>query len=375
MNLTEALKQLDQSVIISIAKELKLMNENDNFSTKWIISLIANKLTDINYLQKFVFPCLSSEVQNEMIFYSYRSQLLSEVSIRELSRFGIVINKKIPSDIQEEIRKQSRTYVIKVFAEETKKVMYTPFLKCMLFFSYVAKVQQFVCKQTKNDKFVRKAIQSLYFFEEDRVWIYKFLDYFVCTGVLQKQDSKYSVDDDGLLIWRKRDITTNLKRFYQKLSPNFSVSWLQSIGQYQESPEEWIDLNILSVENLGYSLAIRYGLVEQIEKESRKFLRLTPEGWCLAKGISHPSWNENSFVVSAGFELFIPYHIDPFLIMEIGCALSLKDSDYFLVYDLMSIQEEKKYSVCRDSRQISYTILNKSTYIPDVVRYDLEHFI
>ena len=58
MNLTEALKQLDQSVIISIAKELKLMNENDNFSTKWIISQIANKLTGINYLQKFVFPCL-----------------------------------------------------------------------------------------------------------------------------------------------------------------------------------------------------------------------------------------------------------------------------------------------------------------------------
>ena len=54
-------------------------------------------------------------------------------------------------------------------------------------FSYVAKVPQFVCKQTKNDKFVRKAIQSLYFCEEERVWIYKFLDYFVCTGVLQNK--------------------------------------------------------------------------------------------------------------------------------------------------------------------------------------------
>lgn len=375
MNLTEALNQLDQSAIISIAKELKIMNENDCFSKNWMISRIANKLTSINYLRQFVFPCISSEVQKEMIFSSYRSQSLSEVSIRELSRFGIVINKKIPSDIQEEIRKKSRTYVIKVFAEEPENVMYTPFLKCMLFLSYVVKAQQFVCKQTKNDKFVRKAIQNLYFGEEDRVWMYKYLDYFVCSGVLKKQASRYNIDVDGLLVWKKRDMATNLKRFYQKLSSNFSLSWLQSVGQYQENQEEWIDINILSIENLGYSFAIRFGLVEQIEKENRNFVRLTPEGWCLAKGISHPSWNENSFVVSAGFELFIPYHIDPFLIMEIGCALPLKDNDYFLVYDLMSLQEEQKYSVCGDNRQISYTILNKSMYIPDVVRYDLEQFM
>ncbi|MEI4802945.1 hypothetical protein WAZ07_16830 [Bacillus sp. FJAT-51639] len=374
MNLTEALNQLDKSAIICIAKELKLMNEKDPFSKHWLISSIVSKLKDINQLRQLVFPYISSEVQQELIFSSFGNRVLSAVSIQELSRFGLVVDEKIPSDIQKLMREEGRTYLIKIFPHETANVVYTPFLKCMLFFSYVVKVQKFECKLSKKDRFVREVLQNLFFTKEDRAWIYKFLDYFVRSGILHKQDSKYSLDEEGLLVWKRRDMFTSLKRFYQKLSPNFSVSCLQSVGQYQQDPEEWIDLNILSFENTGYRFAIQYGLIEQIEKESRNFARLTPEGWCLAKGISHPSWNENSLIISAGFELFVPYNFDPFLIMEIGCTLSLKDSGFFLVYDLMSLQEEQKHFVCGDNCQISHAILNKSLYIPDVVRYDLEQF-
>ncbi|HEF5063586.1 TPA: hypothetical protein SAQ65_002576 [Bacillus cereus] len=371
MKLIDALNELERVDLINISKELMLASDTP-FVKSWLVRQIVSRLTDVKQLCAYVFPHLSNEVKVEWIFHCFNSAELSIVSKEELMRFGLVINNDTPSDIKELIQVAGRSYVIKVFSDERIKIVHTPFLKCMLLLSHIIKLGNFECKQSKKDRFVREATQSLFFEDTDRMWIYEFLTYFVRTGILHKTEKMYSVAEDELIVWKKRDIVTTLKRFYKQLNHQFSLSCLQSIGQYQKQPEEWIDMGIIDFKNMGYRLALQYGLIEYIEISGRTFVRLTPEGWCLAKGESHPSWNIQNFIVSAGFELFIPYNYDPFVMLEIAATFQLKDNQFFLVYDLMPLQDKTKIIELKNIQQISYIIMNKSPYIPDVVRYELE---
>jgi hypothetical protein len=73
-------------------------------------------------------------------------------------------------------------------------------------------------------------------------------------------------------------------------------------------------------------------------------------------------------LVSASFEIFVPYHYNPFILFELLPVCTMKDSHYFLVFDI-ELGPVKNKTVLRE---FYYTLVGSSSVIPDVVNYDIK---
>ena len=122
----------------------------------------------------------------------------------------------------------------------------------------------------------------------------------------------------------------------------------QKISKYQQKPDEGVDMTVISDTAIEFDKSSQLDLIQVNKKSGKTYVQLMPEGWYLAKKQVHPLWNYEALLVSASFEIFVPYHYNPFILFELLPVCRMKDSHYFLVFDIELDQILKNKRVHRN---------------------------
>lgn len=367
MNHKEALMQLSLDELFRILNKLQI-TPFEGAVRSWIAGKISNFYEDLN---KFcsIIPDIGEKTVNDLLLYVHTKKPLNNEQTKTLKMFGIIIHKELPNDLSDRLWVWSRNKYVKTFPFKPEHVHHSFFLKFILALFYFVKVREIKLTHRKNNKNVRTFSEYLFM---DKVTFWAVINALVQSGLVQKTKDIYSINESNYLRWRKESIDHCLGKFYRYHGGEKVFTFVQKIAQYQLEPNEWVDMIVISGTSIEYEQARQLGLIQVLNDNGKTYVQLTPEGWYLTKKEYHPLWNEKSLLVSAAFEVFVPYHYEPFVLFEILQICTLKDSNYFLVFDIELVNDKKNQKAVSDFYN---TLMAKSTTIPDVVKHDLKDLV
>ncbi|MBP1924302.1 hypothetical protein J2Z76_000155 [Sedimentibacter acidaminivorans] len=106
------------------------------------------------------------------------------------------------------------------------------------------------------------------------------------------------------------------------------------------------------------------------------YVRLTSEAWYYIKKECPNYWNSKNILISADFEIFIPYNYNHEVIFLLDRYGELIDNDYFLVYkiDFDYPKNDLLFLNMEDFQILIKELKNKSLFIPQVVEYEFNKY-
>ncbi len=356
--------QLDIEELRDILKNLRISVFHDSVSS-WIASKIADFYLDGNKLP-ILIPEIGEKTIQDLQLYAHTQKPLSEEQKHLLNRYGITVNGILPDDLCDQIRQWTRIQYVKTFPSKSDDVRHTLFLKFILVLSYFEKVQEIKLINRKNDRNIRRISEELCI---DSTSLWKIINAMVQFDFIQRSKNLYTMNVSRYHEWKRRPIDQILKEFYQKISKDRVLSFLKKVSHYQMAPDEWVDMTVLTDTSFEFDQAKSLGLIQVYKEGQKTFVKLVPESWYITKTSFPPVWNTKAIFVSAAFELFYPFHYEPFILLDLLPFCSLKDSHYFLVFD---IELDKIKKIPKGGKLFYSTLMAKSILVPDVVHYEIE---
>lgn|GEM_PF-3846712 len=367
MNHKEALMQLSLDELKQILDKLNI-TPFEGAVRSWIAGKISDFYEDLNKFRS-VISQVGEKTVNDLLLYVHTKKPLSDSQLRRLNEVGMVVNNELPNDFSNRLREWSRKKYVKTFPFKLEEVHHSFFLKCVLALFYLRKEREIKLTNRNNDKNVRVFSEAL-FMDKENIWLV--INSLVKSGLVKKTKNIYSFNESNFLQWCKEPIDVTLENFYSSNGGNEVLRFIQKISKYQIDPSEWVDMSVISNTSFEYDRARQLGLIQVHNHESKTFVQLKPESWFLTKKEFHPLWNQEAILVSAAFEVFVPYHYEPFVLIELLPFCVLKDSHYFLVFD-MELEINKNNQ--KAASDFYHTIIEKSVSVPDIVKYDLKNLI
>lgn len=355
--------QLSLEELNKILKTLQITTFKDS-AKSWIASTIARNFENANDFRTVIMH-IGEDTTNDLLLYVHTRKPLSEYQKTMLSEVGIIINGEIPIDFKERLQKWSRLNFVKTFPSNREDVYHSFFLKTLLVVLYFEKVRKTKLTRRKNDRNVRKLSEELFM---DKATLWDIINTLVQLGLLHKIRERYELNIHTYKKWSKEPIDAILENLYSFKAGDRVMTFLQRIAQYQLKPNEWVDMSVLSDTSLEYDSSKQYGLIQVYKTQVKTFVQLTPESWYLTKKEYHPLWNQKALLVTADFEVFVPYHYEPFVLFELLPVCFIKDIHYFLVLQIDFDRYNKNNKGFSD---FYHTLIAKSINIPDVVMFDL----
>ncbi|MFY3790505.1 hypothetical protein ACOQFO_02115 [Ureibacillus sp. MALMAid1270] len=362
MNHSDALSELSFEQLNSILKKLKI----DPFkgATKtWYARVIVEFYT--KNFQRIV-NIIDEKTVNDLLLFAHIQKPINDKQLQLLEDYGIIIDGELPDDIKEYLIHWSKSMFVKTFASINENPIHSIFLKCVLLLHFFERVQKVTLTQRKNNRNVRLLTEEL-LMEKETVW--KVINTLVNYGLIKKTKNLYELNVSSYSTWKKQTIDKILETFYEKQIGRRAILLLQKISKYQHEPNEWVDMTVISDAAIEFDQLKQLGLIQVHKNSGKTYVQLMPEGWYLVKKQVHPLWNQEALLVSASFEIFVPYHYDPFILFELLPVCRMKDSHYFLVFDIELDQIMKNKKV---TQEFHYTLTGCASTIPDVVDYELK---
>jgi hypothetical protein len=293
---------------------------------------------------------------------------------RQLKPYGLIYDGNIPSDIALILKKKWMSYYVQRFPRKLDPITPSAFLKLVLLLGMVQKEGTIRLNKGNRRSYesqLQKLNKRLYLDEED-AFIPYVIDYLKQINLIHWHKEKRIVPmTENIKKWFAENKTENIKQFYGWLkyrvyAPEI-LNLIKELGMNQEDQDVWINTDFFDKELLhSANVGSQLGLVRLIRYRQKTYIQLTPEGWFLAKEDIPPSWKSRDLLLSADFELFIPYNYDPFFIAEVHSFGELRSNEYFVVFDIDPMNKVHKGDFFDQ-------IKNVCRYIPDVVRYDYEN--
>ena len=364
LNHREALLQLGEEHLEDILNKLKI--EPFKGATKsWIAKDIAAFYQDSKKFHH-VIQSFGEQTINDLLLFAHIQKPINNEQVQLFNDYGILVEGEFPDDLKDSLIQWSRSMFVKTFSSISEGTNQSFFLKFVLLLNYFEREQNVKLTQRKNDRNVRLLTEEL-IMDKETVW--KVINTLVNYGFLKKTKHLYELNVSAYTKWKKQTIDKVLESFYEKQVGSRGILFLQKISKYQQNPDEWIDMTVISDTAIEFDQSRQLGLI-QVHKESGKtYVQLMPEEWYLVKKQVHPLWNQEALLVSASFEIFVPYHYDPFILFELLPVCRMKDSHYFLVFDIELDQIMKNKKV---TQEFHYTLTGCASAIPDVVDYELK---
>ncbi|WP_066309224.1 hypothetical protein [Bacillus sp. FJAT-29814] len=372
MNLEEALLTLEVQEIKTIAKELEVHIE-DNFTKRWYVIKVCEKLLNFSYLMNTVFPKMSNDSLNSLFKFVFTGVPPKNENRKELSKFGCMVNNTVPEDLFSVLWQNGRSLVVSELPDIKHRFTPSYFLRCIQLLLYMK--EEKVIHETKK-RFVKelnKIEQALFITNNDSNMIRRLFSYLISEKLVLRENKKLYFNENIFSQWKLEESHERLKRYYNYQADSYNIfELLSTIGKLQDRREEWVRLAYVPSITLGPEKAQTLGLARYVTYNGKMYIQLTPEGWFLIKGETPLEWLDNNFIVSADFELFIPHTSNPLLILDLYPFCTLKENDYFMVYD-MNIFDENLFITHQKKYRYFYNMLKKrSRYIPEVVKYEFE---
>jgi hypothetical protein len=371
MDLIDYLFRMDLDKLKKIALHLETLPDVNIVNRQWIVSLITDILLNKDKLRRRVFNKVQNETIVELVKYVFTKRPISTFGIQELTNYGLAFNGEIPNDIQMLICKQCRSLAVVELNNEKYKTKHTPFLR------FIQLINFFKDKDVVNYNFkkpqisLKKIIDELALFDNESERIKQSIDFLIVKGFIKREKNKLYFNFEKYNSWVRQDSILSIRDFYKQYKNSNNLSeCLENISHLQELECEWVRVNYLSQVTLGIEIAKNYGLIRATLKNNIEFVQLTPEGWFLIKGDSPKCWLEKVLLVSADFELFIPHTYDPFFLLDITRFCTLKQNEYFMVYNINPSLNKDEDGHIKYIEMFINTIKRKSRYIPNVVEYD-----
>ncbi|WP_240373962.1 hypothetical protein [Bacillus piscicola] len=364
MNHKEALSQLSYEQLNTILNKLKIEPFKGARKT-WIAKDIAAFYQDT---QKFhrIIPFLGDRTINDLLLFAHINKPLNDEQVQLLNDYGILIEGELTGDLKDRLIRWSRSMFVKTFPLKSEETQHSFFLQCILLLHYFERENSVKITQRKNDNNTRLLTEEL-FMDKETIW--KAINALVVSGLVLKTKNLYELNISKFTKWKKEPINTVLESFYEEQTISRVLLFLEKVSEYQQTPEEWVDITVISNTSVEFDQARQLGLI-QVHKDSGKtYIQLMPESWYITKEQFHPLWKKESILISASFEIFVPYHFDPFILFELLPVCRMKDSHYFLVLD---IDVEKAKNNKKALKEFYYTLVGCSSAIPDVVDYELK---
>jgi hypothetical protein len=356
--------QLDTNELKNILENLRISVFQDTVSS-WMATKIVDFFLDGNNLPLLI-PEIGEKTIHDLQLYAHTQKPLSKEQKHLLNQYGICVNGTFPDDLLDRLRQWTRIQYVKTFRSKSDDVRQSFFLKFILVMSYFEKVREIKLTNRKNDRNVRRISEELFI---DSISLWKIINAMVQFEFVKKSKNLYTINVSKHHPWKRRPIDQTLKEFYQTFGGNRVLSFLQKVSHYQIAPDEWVDMLVLSDTSFEFDQAKSLGLIQVYKDGQKTYVQLVPESWYITKNSFPPIWDTKAIFVSAAFELFFPFHYEPFILLELLLFCSLKDSHYFLVFDI-DIDKIKKNP--KEGKVFYSTLITKSILVPDVVRYDLE---
>ncbi|KQL33349.1 hypothetical protein [Psychrobacillus sp. FJAT-21963] len=364
MNHIDLLVKLKSEELNQILDTLKI--DNFDFQDLWKAKLIAEEYTSDRKFQR-VIQEIDNQTITDLLFYVNVDKPLKEEQVKILSNYGIIVNKILPSYLKESLQNWSRSYFVKEFPDKKESVQHTQFLKMVFVLGYFERrIEIKLNWNRKKDKNVRIASEETRVIKED---FKKLIGYLVDCGIVNKSNHVYRLNHQVYRKWRQESIYTNLFNFYTDVADQRVFELMSKISRYQREAHEWVDTSIIIDTSIEYDLTKQLGLIYVHKENGRSFVQLSPEGWYLIKKEFHPLWNEKLLIISADYEVFIPFYYEPFILFDLLPFCEIEDSNYFIVLRISNVEEKRK----SDDLVFFYeTIKSRASHIPDVVKYDYE---
>ncbi|WP_371017745.1 hypothetical protein [Pseudalkalibacillus sp. JSM 102089] len=364
MNHREALLQLGEEHLEDILNKLKI--EPFKGATKsWIAKDIAAFYQDSKKFHR-VIQSFGEQTINDLLLFAHIQKPINNEQAELFNDYGILVEGELPDDLKDSLIQWSRSMFVKTFSSISEGTNQSFFLKCVLLLNYFEREQNVKLTQGKNDRNVRLLTEEL-LMDKETVW--KVINTLVNYGLIQKTKNLYELNVYAYTKWKKQTMDKVLKRFYEKQVGSRGILFLQKISKYQQTPDEWVDMTVISDTAMEFDQTRQLGLIQVHRESGKTYVQLMPEGWYLTKEQVHPLWNQEALLVSASFEIFVPYNYDPFILFELFPVCRMKDSHYFLVFDIELDQVKKNKRVLQE---FYYTLTGWSSVIPDVVNYELK---
>lgn len=367
MNHIDLLVKLNSEELNQILDTLKIDIINGT-TDLWKAKQIADEYTSDGKFQRLIQE-IGNQTINDFLFYVHVEKPLKEEQVNILSKYGLIVNQILPRDLKERLQNWSRSNFVKEFPDRKESVHHTHFLKMVFVLCYFERRSEIKLNwNRKNDKNVRIASEEIRVIKEN---FKKLVGYLVDCGIVNKSNHVYKLNHQVYRKWRQEPIDTSLFNFYTDVADQRVFELMSKISRYQREPHEWVDTRVITDTSLEYDLTKQLGLIYVHKENDRLFVQLSPEGWYLIKKQFHPLWNEKLLIISADYEVFIPFYYEPFILFDLLPFCEIEDSSYFIVLRINNVEEKRK----SDDLVFFYeTIKSRASHIPDVVKYDFEVF-
>ncbi|MCS0674631.1 hypothetical protein [Cytobacillus firmus] len=367
MNHSNALMELSLKELGEILSRLHL-TPFENAAKSWFARTVANYYEDEKKLT-WIITFVGEDTISDLLIHIHTGRPLKDVQIKVLSDYGIVVNSRVPEDFRDRLLNWSKSRYVRRFPTKLDNVHHSFFMRSVLMLAYFERVKEIKLTRRKNDRNVRKLGEAL-FLEKEEIW--KVINTLVRIGLIQKTKDLYKLNTRAYMDWRNEPVDIALEKFYNFNAGNLGMRLINRIAQYQHNPEDWVDMSVFAGTSTEYDQCRYLGLIQTHNDAGKTFVQLRPESWFLTKKEFHPLWKEKTILVSAAFEVLVPFHCEPFILFELLPACIIKDFHYFLVLDIDLSSETLNSNVLSDFYN---TLVAKTEAIPDVVKYDLEESI
>ncbi|GAB6259327.1 hypothetical protein [Peribacillus sp. N1] len=366
MNHKEALIKLSEEELNFIYQKLGLPPFN-NIKKSWLSDSIAKCYEDVKKFQRVITQFSLATIKG-LVLHAHTQQPLDIRQKKELSDYGMIVEGELPEDFKRRICQWSRSMYVNTFPSKSEEVVHSFLLNFLLVLLYFERMKSIKLTRRKNDRNFSNLLKELCM-NNETAW--EQINTLVKTGLISKKKDLYELNSTAFTTLKNDQISRQLMTVYDTQLRNREWVFLQKISGYQKQPNEWVDMTVISNTSIEYNQVKQLGLIRVHKDQEKTYVQLTPESWFLTKKEFHPLWTEEMILVSASFEVFVPYHYEPFVLFELVPYCSLKDSDYFLVFNI-ELDRVKKNEKAQEFYQ---TLVAMTSNIPDVVEYDLRVLI
>ncbi|MEH6949411.1 hypothetical protein V7068_20565 [Bacillus sp. JJ634] len=366
MSHKEALMKLSEEELNVIYQRLGLPPFN-NIKKPWLSNSIAKCYEDVKNFRR-VITQFSSITMKDLELHAHVQKPLDVHQKKELSDYGILVEGELPEDFKRRICQWSRLNYVTTFPSKSEEVVHGFLLNVLLVLLYFDRMKSIKLTRKKNNSNFSKLLKELCM-DNEIAW--EQINILVKTGLISKTKDLYELNSTAFTKWKNDQISRQLMTIYKTKLGEREWLFLQKVSDYQNQPNEWVDMTVISNTSIEYNQVKQLGLIWVHKDQEKTYVQLTPESWFLTKKEFHPLWTGETILVSASFEVFVPYHYDPFVLFELMPYCSLKDSDYFLVFniELDCVKKNEK------AKEFYQTLVAISSNIPSVVDYDLKSLI
>lgn len=369
MNLIQHLNQIDHKQLMAIAKKNRIASIEKEPVRSFLITQISIFLLD--YRKSYwIYERISSICKKALYQVLYSDKTIYFVNLSEIEEYGVCFNGVIPDDLSNSLKTILRKEVVRPIYDYRHKVLISYFAKTVRLLKVIL-IEQRIKLDFRKKKQVAKLLESNDLAISEISFFRNIINYFLVSGLVSYENNVLASNPREIVEWFE-SYPNNFREVYHwvlgQVMPEI-LGLLKNMVILQKESIEWVDIEVLSPmisTNLSMEKCEKTGLLEFAQISNNYYVQLTNEGWFLAKGECPSDWLEKKVLVSAAFEIFIPFDYDKITLNYFSFFGSLKSNDYYSVFDL---------DIQRSSRHIKKVIHNlleeKARNVPEIVRYEL----